>query len=163
MPAANHIAFTAPINPAGATPILTRAQIWAGLQRKIKAGQEFVGGAIIGTDVVEEYTDETSGNPVVVRDILFRDGERRVRETCISYEPTKVEFRMGNGSVVMNVVSEDAEGELLMTYVFDWRHPGMGEEELKEVYKKERALAQTAVDSTIVAMREMVKDGRIKA
>jgi len=162
MPAANHIAFTAPINPPGATPILTRTQIWACLQRKIVAAQEFVGGAIASTDVVEEYMDDQSGNPVVVRDIIFHDGERRLRETCVSYEPTKVEFT-SNGSVVMNVVSEDAEGGLLMTYVFEWNHPGMGEEELKEVYRKERALAQTAVESTIVAMREMVKDGRIKA
>jgi Domain of unknown function (DUF1857) len=162
MPAANHIAFTAPINPPGATPTLTRAQIWACLQRKIVAGQEFVSGAIASTDVVEEYTDEKSGNPVVVRDIVFHDGERRVRETCVAYEPIKVEFT-SNGSVVMNVVSEDAEGGLLMTYVFEWKHPGMGEEELKEVYRKERALAQTSVESTIVAMREMVKDGRIQA
>jgi hypothetical protein len=37
-----NIAYTSRINPVGATPVLNQAQIWAGLQRKIRFAQEFV-------------------------------------------------------------------------------------------------------------------------
>jgi hypothetical protein len=36
-----NLAYTSIINPSGATPVLTRAQVWAGLQRKIRFGQYF--------------------------------------------------------------------------------------------------------------------------
>ena len=163
MPSSNHIAYTAPINPPSADPVLTRSQIWPGLERKIRAGQDFV-GAILTTDVLSEENDPTTGNPVTVREVVFREGNRRVRETVTALEPTKVDFLQDrDGSLVSNVISEGAEGELYMTYVFEWRHPGVSAEELKEMEKKERAIAKMAVESTIVAMREMVKDGRIKA
>jgi hypothetical protein len=84
-----HVAYTEPINPAGATPALTRAQVWTGLQRKIRRAQDFV-PMIVGCTVLEEKED---GNEVV-REARFRgsDGEpeRSVREVCRSYRPTKV-------------------------------------------------------------------------
>ena len=49
-----------------------------------------------------------------------------------------------------------------MTYTFEWLHPGAGEEELAEFGVKEKKVAQTAVESTIKAIREMVKDSRIE-
>ena len=163
-PSSNYVAFTAPINPPSTQPHLTRPQIWACLLRKIKAGQDFVGGAILSTTVLEEYSDGDTGAPVVVREVVFREGNRKVKETCIACEPTKVDFLQPDGSRIQNVVSEDAEGALWMTYVFEWRHPGMEgrEEELKEARGKEEKMARVAVESTIVAMREMVRDGRVQ-
>ena len=163
MPSANHIAFTAAINPPNTSPVLTRSQIWTGLERKILAGQDFVGGAIISTDIIRTYDDSVSGNPVTVREVVFREGNRRVQETCTAYEPTKVDFyQEKDGSVISNVVSEGAEGELYMTYVFEWRHPGVQANELEELREKEWKMAKVAVENTIVAMREIGKDGRIK-
>jgi len=160
----NNLAYTAPINPPSAEPKLTIPQIWAGLQRKVRAGQDFVGGAILSTDVVSEETD-SEGRPVITREVVFRDGNRRVQERCVMYEPMKVEFHQPNGSKVMNVVGQGAgeEGvDLYMTYSFEWLHPGASEEELRENRVKQTKMAQTAVEETIRVMREMVKDGRIK-
>jgi len=159
----NHVAYTAAINPASATPKLTTAQIWTGLQLKTRAGQDFVGGAILSTDVISTSTNE-QGFPVVVREVVFRDGNKRVRETCVEYEPTKVEFWQEDGSKVQNVISRGSEGELYMTYVFDWLHPEC-EGDAKALQEKEKGewdIGKMAVESTIKIMREMVKDGRIK-
>ena len=37
-----NLAYTAPVNAAGAEPALTAAQVWAGLQRKVRSAHEFV-------------------------------------------------------------------------------------------------------------------------
>lgn len=80
-------AYTEPINPTGATPTLTRQQVWKGLQRKVRRAQDFV-PVITGTDVVEDKGDE------VVRVAHFKamhgQPEREVREVCRSFWPTKV-------------------------------------------------------------------------
>jgi len=85
----NHLAYTASINDGKPEPRLTIPQVWAGLQRKIRAAQEFV-PAIISTEVVEEKTDEKKGTPIVVREVVFKEGNRKVREECYEYAPIKV-------------------------------------------------------------------------
>jgi hypothetical protein len=165
MAAANHIAYTAPINPSGATPVLTPQQIWTALQHKIVAAEKFVGAAILSTDVLSKLTD-SFGHAVTEREIVFREGNRRVHETCVEFPQMKVEFRQPDGSTVMNIVSEGArgaeEGDLWMTYTFEWLHPGASEEELGEKRVKEKRIAAVAVEHTIRAMREMVISGEIK-
>jgi len=158
---ANNIAFTAPINPPGATPVLTYSQIWAGLEKKIRAGQDFVGGAIVSTDVISESTTEY-GQPVTVREVVFAEGNRRVQEKCIALEPMKVEFHQGDGSKVQNIISEGAAGELYMTYAFEWLHPELDAEGLAKRKVQEWKIAKMAVEKTIEVMREMVVDGRLK-
>lgn len=82
-----HCAYTEPINPSGVTPVLSRDQIWNGLQRKIRKAQDFV-PVISGTDVIEEKDNE------VVRVAHFKPAHgqpaKEVREVCKSYYPTKV-------------------------------------------------------------------------
>lgn len=90
-----NVAFTSPINPAGATPVLTLNQVWAGLERKIRFAQEFV-PVILGTEVLEETTEGTGSEavPVVVREATFkegfREGDPKVKEVCKCYEPSRV-------------------------------------------------------------------------
>lgn len=83
-------AYTEQINPAGATPVLTRDQIWKGLQRKIRKAQDFV-PIITGCDVLEEKENE------VIREAHFMERPgvpaSSVREVCKSYYPTKVRLR----------------------------------------------------------------------
>ena len=167
MPPNNHVAFTAPVNPTGASPVLTRAQIWSGLEKKIRAGQDFVGGAITTTDVVKEYRTDRTDLPVTVREVVFKDPSMgKVEETCIAFYPMKVEFHQKNGSKVQNVISQGAGGDedIYMTYTFEWLHPELEgkEDELKATHEKEKAMAQKAVESTIEVMRKMVNDGRIQ-
>lgn len=81
-----HIAYTAPINPAGASPVLSKTQIYAGLERKVHYAQEFV-PVIESCKVVEEK------DGVVVRDVVFKDGagpKKHAREWVRSYWPAWV-------------------------------------------------------------------------
>jgi len=163
MVAVNHIAYTARINPTSASPQLTIEHIWPLLQRKIRVAQDFVGAAITSTEVLSTSTT-SSGLPLTCREVVFRAGGRRVREECIEYQPVKVEFRQPDGSKVQNIVSEGADGELYLTFSFEWMHPELegDEDALQEKLKQEKGLAKMAVESTIKAMREMVADGRWK-
>jgi hypothetical protein len=86
-----NLAYTSSINAGKPAPQLTVPQIWAGLQRKVRAGHEFV-PAIASTDVIEERVDGEKGVPVVVREVVFKEGNKRVREECFEYEMTKVSF-----------------------------------------------------------------------
>jgi hypothetical protein len=160
-PSANHIAFTSLINPAGATPVLARTQIWAGLLLKIRSAETFVPAAIQWTSVLGESVDALSGNSITIREVTFREDQRRVKETVTAYEDCKVDFVQPDGSTISNVISEGADGELYMTYVFEWRHPDISREELAALSEKERKMSKMAVEGTIAAMRELVKNGRI--
>lgn len=133
-----NLAYTAPINPSGATPTLTAAQVWTGLQRKVRAAHNFV-PLIAACEVLSEAegtTTTTTDEPTtVVRRVVFRagagpgrgevneKGETAVEETCRLYAPVRVDFAQPDGSSISNVVSRGPDGELLMTYVFEWRHP----------------------------------------
>lgn len=70
--------------------MLTLPQIWAGLQRKVRHAEEFVGGAIKSTDVISVGKD-SHGREVITREVVFSEGDRRVKEVCTLYEPMKVE------------------------------------------------------------------------
>jgi hypothetical protein len=62
-----HFAHTSPINPPGTLPVLTHAQVWAGLQRKIRFAQEFV-------PIIESCTVLSDENGVVTREVTFKKG-----------------------------------------------------------------------------------------
>jgi hypothetical protein len=159
--AANNMAFTCPINPPGATPILTRKQIWAGLCIKIRSAETFVPGAIQSTSVLSESIDPATGNPVTVREIIFREDQRRVKETVTAHEDSRVEFIQPDGSTISNTVSEGMDGELYMTYTFEWRHAGVSKEELGALREKETKMGKMAVQDTITVLRELARNGKI--
>lgn len=161
MTPANYVAYTAPINPPSAETKLTLEHVWALLRRKIIRAEDFVGGAILATEVVSESRDD-HGRPVTTRVVTFREGDRRVQEVVTTFYPMKVEFRQPDGSQVCNIISKGSEGELYMTYTFEWMHPGMDEEALGEKRAAEEGMAKNGVESTIKAMRDMVVDGRWK-
>jgi hypothetical protein len=83
-----YIAYTQPVNPEGTTPVLTKDQVWAGLQRKVRNAPEFV-PAIVSCEVLKE-----EGN-IVTRQVVFKEGfgesdGKPVKEVCKEYAPTKV-------------------------------------------------------------------------
>lgn len=63
-----NLAYTSQINPSGASPVLTRAQVWAGLQRKIRFAQEFV-------PVIESCKVLKDEEGVVTREVKFKEGQ----------------------------------------------------------------------------------------
>jgi hypothetical protein len=160
MPSTNNIAFTAPINPPGHSPVLTVDQIWNGLLLKIRSAETFVSAAIQSTKVVSESYDD-NGNPVTVREVLFRESQKTVQETVTAFEAGRVEFVQPDGSKVNNVISEGADGELYMTYIFEWRHPGVSNEELAALAEKERKMSQMAVEGTIKVLRQLVEEKKL--
>lgn len=160
MSSTNNIAFTAPINPPGTTP-LTIDQVWAGLLLKIRSAETFVAAAIESTDVLSESVDPETGNAVTVREVLFRETQKKVRETVTAFPTCRVEFQQPDGSKVSNVVSNGADGELFMTYVFEWRHPGVSKEELAALAEKERRMSQMAVEGTIKVLRQLVEEKKL--
>lgn len=83
-----HLSYTSKINPAGATPVLNQAQIWAGLQRKIRFAQEFV-PVIESCDVLEDK------DGIVTRVVKFKPGagpKDKAREVVRGYWPSWVGF-----------------------------------------------------------------------
>jgi hypothetical protein len=70
---------------------------------------------------------------------------------------------MGNASKVLNIVSSGMDGELLLTFTFEWEHEEI-EERSEEAVKKQNQYQETAprgVAGTISAIRQMVKDGKL--
>lgn len=83
-----YLAHTTPINPPNATPVLTHAQVWAGLQRKIRFAQEFV-------PIIDSCTVVSDANGVVERDVVFKKGmgpKERAREIVTGWGNTWVSF-----------------------------------------------------------------------
>jgi hypothetical protein len=79
-------AYTAPINPVDAKPVLSRDLVFSGLRRKVRLASEFV-PVILSCDVLSE-----DGN-VVTREVTFKDGAGppgKVKEVCVERYPTKV-------------------------------------------------------------------------
>ncbi|CAA9964224.1 DUF1857 domain containing protein [Pyrenophora teres f. maculata] len=169
MPQIN-LSHTTPINPPSATPPLTAPQLWAGLQRKIRFAQEFV-PVIESCTVLSEEAASSSGSfgssgTVVTREVIFKKGQTpkpRAKEVVRSYWPSWVEFEQEDGSVIRNIISEGGgQGELYMTYAFQFVVQGEeGSAGAEEEVGRLKKMAKMAVESSIAAIREMVKDGRI--
>lgn len=159
--ATHNIAFTAPLNPDGASPILNEAQVWAGLLLKIKSAETFVPKAIQSTKVISEHSDPVTGNAVTVRDIVFVENNRKVTETVTAYKPSRAIFAQPDGSTIANVISEGSNGELYMTYTFEWRHSGASPSELEAFLYKEKQMMKLAVEGTITVLRQLAEDGKI--
>ncbi|OCK77597.1 DUF1857-domain-containing protein [Lepidopterella palustris CBS 459.81] len=157
-----YLAYSAPINPPNATPVLTVPQVWQGLQRKIRFAQEFV-SAIVNCEVLEDKDN------VVTRKVEFKPGmgpARFAREVVKSFEPAWVEFIQDDGSIIRNLISAGPDGtdqSLSMTYMFEWRYPNVeeGTEEAEKVVAQSKKIAKMAVDMTIDTIRRMVIEGQI--
>lgn len=91
-----NLAYSSRINPPSATPVLTRAQVWAGLQRKIRFAQEFV-------PVIESCEVLSDANGVVDRKVKFKKNmgpKAEARETVRCWPDYWVSFACRNFGVV---------------------------------------------------------------
>ena len=136
---ATNIAFTAAINPAGASPVLTREQVWAGLQKKTRAAHDFAGGAILSTEVLSETSEPETGYPVVEREVTFAQGDRKVKEFCTEFAPTKIDCRQPDGSNITNVISVGSEREMYLSVSLGrricWHHTASNEMTLTMLFE----------------------------
>lgn len=152
-----NLAYTAPINGSGASLVLSQAQVWAGLQRKVRKAQEFV-PLIVACEVLSET--EAEKGFTIVRQVVFKEGQgpngdgKPVKEVCVHYAPCRVDFEQENGSTISNIVSTGPEGELMMTYAFEWRHPSVAAgspdaKKLEEAHSKVRVLPKGHCDDLL--------------
>lgn len=72
-----------------------------------------------------------------------------------------MDFEQPSGSKISNVISQGAGGELYMTYIFEWRHPGVSEVELAALLEKEKKMSQMAVEGTIKVLRQLVEEKKL--
>ncbi|KAH7308963.1 hypothetical protein B0I35DRAFT_441096 [Stachybotrys elegans] len=151
-----NFAYTAPVNPSGASPVLDEAQVWAGLKRKVRRAYEFV-PIITGCEVISEE------GTTVVREATFQGRPSPVREVCEHYEPSRIDFRQPDGAVISNIVSRGSDDALHMTYVFEVRRPDLGEgsEEATDFKREFSKMAKVAVEGSIETIRRLVKEGEI--
>jgi hypothetical protein len=163
-----NFAYTAPINPAGASPVLTQAQVWKGLERKVRRAQEFV-PVITSCEVLSEDKVDTGSR--VVRQVNFQPGvgpkpsDVPVKETCLLFAPSRVDFRQEDGAVISNVISKGPDGELLMTYIFEVRRPDVPDTEADKVAELEATswkMSKIAVEKSIETIRKFVEEGEIQ-
>ncbi|KAF2155616.1 DUF1857-domain-containing protein [Myriangium duriaei CBS 260.36] len=164
MPNTTNLAYTAPINPPSAPSTLTRPQIWAGLQRKIRHAEEFV-TAISTCTVLSDTSDLLNGT--VEREVQFapQAGGAKARETVVSVNGLKVDFHQADGGLVSNIISdsgEEGDRGLYMTYTFQFVSK---EEQGTEGWEKERkrmlGMARGAVEGSIDTIRRLVKEGKL--
>ncbi|CEI61593.1 unnamed protein product [Fusarium venenatum] len=148
-----NIAFSASINAAGVSP------------RKVRKAHEFV-APIFNCEVINE--EETETGTKVICQITFDkdargDADAVVKEIVYEFAPTRVDFHQPDGSKIFNIVSVDEDGNLLMTYDFEWQHPELKAEKetVKEQRQKYSNMAKTAVYGSIDTIRQLVKDGEI--
>ncbi|KAK3319856.1 hypothetical protein B0T19DRAFT_478898 [Cercophora scortea] len=165
-----NLGYTAPINRSGQSPVLTTPQVWAGLQRKVRHGNEFV-PLIVHCEVQSEEVS-ASGEETITRIIKFKPGagpkadNEPVKEVCKLYAPCRVDFHQEDGSKIANYISQGPTGEpddLFLTYIFEWRYPGLeeGSEQLKALEERNKTTAKMAVESSIETIRRMVAEGKI--
>ncbi|KAK1832997.1 DUF1857-domain-containing protein [Podospora conica] len=162
-----NLAYTAPINRPTQTPILTPSQVWAGLVDKVLHPAGFV--PLIVDCTVVSTTPATASDPLTVtRLVTFRGREDApVKEVCAHHPPVRVDFyQPETGSRIGNYISQGPsgeEGDLFMTFVFEWRHEGVeeGSEEARGLEEGYKVTAKKAVEGTIEATRRMVSEGKI--
>jgi hypothetical protein len=127
-----NLGYTGQVNKPGTSPTLTAAQVWAGLERKVRHAEEFV-PVIEGCTVLSEEKKST-GETVVTRDVQFVPGSgpkedgSPVKEVCELFAPCRVDFYQENGTKISNFATAGPSGDahdLFLTYVFEWRHPGV--------------------------------------
>lgn len=148
------LSYATPINPPGAEPVLTRKQVWRGLEMKVENALPFVKG-MSRCDVIER-TEAT-----VLRDVTFAGDMHREKITL--HKPVQVHFeRVGEGGFIENTIS-DSETGLWLTFTFGLSFPGIEPGSTEEHAKGEgmRGAYIGAVAATLDRVRQMTRDGEI--
>lgn len=175
-------AHSSPINPPGATPKLTRSQVWEGLKVKSRDPVRFV--PVIQSCVVVE---ETAAG--LTRKVHFKPGtgpQGEVTEVVTFFEGVRVrsrsrhpprhimtvlrphlqaDFKMvGNDTVISNIISTgDGESDLYLTFSFVWDLPDIQEGTDAAKAKQEQFAngAGTAVQQSVKEIRALVQSGEL--
>lgn len=143
-----------PVNPPDATPRLTRADIWHGLELKANNALPFVPS--ISYCVVTERISETQ----FVREIEFRGERSHERVTLQPQE--RVTFERLDGSVSGTILNEieEAGGELQLRFTYSLEIKGIpaGSAQEREYADGMEADYLKAVEATLGAARRIAAE-----
>lgn len=148
------LSYATPVNPAGADPVLTRDQVWRGLEMKAENALPFVPG-MSKCEVVER-----EGN-MILRDVTFKGSSHQ--ERILLHKPVQVQFeRVGENGFIQNTLSDSEAGlQLAFTFglTFPGTEPGSPEEQAKGDEMKGAYIG--AVAATLERVRQMVRGGEL--
>ncbi len=74
-----------------------------------------------------------------------------------------MEYRTDSGDLVNNIISVGPEGDVYLTYTFEWQYPDIQPASAEEEQKRQEWMvgAKIGVHSTIEAIRQLVTDGQL--
>ncbi|EIM84092.1 DUF1857-domain-containing protein [Stereum hirsutum FP-91666 SS1] len=148
------IAATRPVNPPGASPVLTIDQLWKGLVIKAREPHRFL-------EIFESCEVVKEEGTLISRRAKTRTGQI-IAEDVHLYEPTICYFESGTFRVT-NIVSYDSAGELQLTFSFANGIPGPNPEEaLTNPVVAANKVGDAAVNHTLEAVRGLVRSGEIQ-
>ncbi|KAG5641666.1 hypothetical protein DXG03_004515 [Asterophora parasitica] len=154
MTAKPSFAATRRVNPPGATPVLTEAQVWTGLGIKARNPQTFV-PVITSCEVISD-----DGSKQIVRSVRFHNGEP-MTENIELYESTIAYFDMpATGMRITNVLSYNEDGELTLTFSFANGIPGFEGKPLPTPQELNKSIGG-GIEHTIARIRELAKEGSL--
>lgn len=151
---------TVPVNPPGEIR-LTRAQAWAGLERKARDARLFLPpGLCTRCDVVEESDTH------FVREATIAGADLR---EIITLEPQhKVTFFQATGpreGAIVNALFEDKAGALQLRFYcylgLRGKTPGGAEEQAEQAQFDSESGYKAALLSTLKRTRELLADGEL--
>jgi hypothetical protein len=117
-----NLGYTAPVNRPGDFPQLTLAQVWEGLQYKVRRAEKFV-PIITACEVLSEEDNRRkspSAEHVITRRVTFQpgggplNGGGTVTEVCKLYAPCRIDFHQEDGSTIGNYVTQGSSGDALL-------------------------------------------------
>ncbi|GAA5888055.1 hypothetical protein JCM5296_005417 [Sporobolomyces johnsonii] len=151
------IAATRPVNPPGAFPLISEAQLWAGLEFKARNPQAFV-PMITSCRVVEDHGDKAT------RLVRFNDGPE-VREDIHVFANTIAYFEMASSPTPTRITNLISYGpapahDLLLTYSFAGAIPGVGPDDARSTVELSAAMGK-GVEHSIEVVRGMVREGKL--
>jgi hypothetical protein len=139
-----------PVNVPG-EPMLTRKDLWEGLQMKARNALPFV-VRMQECEVIEERPDG------LTRNIKIRDERHQEVVTFVPQEFVRFERVTGpTTGHILNVIETDDEGELVLRFTFELERkdtPAGSDEERRYFRQVEDQYAE-AVASTLTAVRQL--------
>jgi hypothetical protein len=149
------VSKTVPVNPEGEETVLSRSDVWRGLELKANNALPFV-PVMTRCDVISR-----EGN-VIVREVEVRGQELGERVTLEPEE--RVTFERTHGEVlgtIRNDILEETPGTLELRFSFDLILEGVeaGSQEERDYEATMSGDYLKAVDATLAAIRRWVREG----
>ncbi|KAJ7159634.1 DUF1857-domain-containing protein [Mycena filopes] len=148
---AHAFAATRPVNPPGAEPVLTEAQLWKGLEYKL---QNPLASTLL-LDQCSPFMEQ------LVRELTLANSGIAIEEKAEAHTATIMYFEMSTGQRIANIISYGPDNELLLTYSFANGIPGVPADKPKPSPKELNAMLKKALERGLAIFREMVKEGKL--